>query len=101
MGAPDASGQDAAGFTVALVAGALGRVVANLLGATGDVAVVGVQELARLKPKLFSWPPVVVGGYLFWGESSALCKAFHKAEKFASDRHASDQRGGWNDYLMR
>ena len=41
MGEADASGRDVAGFTVALVAGALGRVVANLLGATGDVAVVG------------------------------------------------------------
>ena len=48
MGASDASGSDDAGFTVALVAGALDRVVANLLGATGNVAVVGVQELARI-----------------------------------------------------
>ncbi len=67
MGEADASGRDAAGFTVALVAGALDRVVANLLGADGDVAVVGGSKLARLKPLLFSWPPAVVGGYFFGG----------------------------------
>lgn len=71
MAADDACSRGARQFNAPLVACGLGRGVAELLGAVGDVEVVGVQELAGVGNRMNAQPLTEVGGFFLGFRSSA------------------------------